>query len=108
MASKKIKRIGIFSFSIFQAVLGGLIGMVCGILYSFGGLLIDVLVTLGWVTTNETPGLSYGTALAFGALVGMPLIFSVAGFLLGIAEAVLYNLFAKWFGGIRLSFESAE
>jgi len=41
----------------------------------------------------------------FGALVGMPVIFATFGFILGLVEALLYNLFAKWFGGIELDFE---
>jgi hypothetical protein len=102
---EKIKKLGVFSLAKFQAVLGALIGLVLGILYAFGGLIIDTLVTIGWMTTNETPGLSYGTVLAFGALVGMPIIFSVAGFLLEFIEAVLYNFTAKWFGGLGLDIE---
>ena len=83
-----------------QTVVFGLLGLLAGILYSFGGLLIDTLVTIGWITSSETPGLSYGTILAFGALLGMPIIFAVVGFVVGIIGAILYNIFAKWFGGI--------
>lgn len=97
-----------FSFAKFQAFLGALIGLICGILYSFGGLIIDALVTMGWMTSTETPGLSYGSVLAFGALIGMPIIFSIAGYLLGIAEAILYNFSTKWFNGLKLDFEYKE
>lgn len=104
----KIKKIRVFSFAKFQAILGALVGLICGILYSFGGLIIDVFVTFGWMASTETSGLSYGTILAFGALIGMPVIFSIAGYLLGVVEAVLYNFSAKWFGGLRLDFEYKE
>ena len=91
MRATKLK---ILLFSFFQSLLLGLIGLCCGILYSFGGLLIDGLVSLGMASSEywSTPGLSYGSILAFGALVGMPLIFAAFGFLLGMVEAVLYNL----------------
>jgi hypothetical protein len=104
---RKIKKIGVLSFARFQAVLAGLIGLVCGTLYSFGGLIIDVLVSLAILSpiTMETPGLSYGTVLAFGALIGIPVIFMIAGFLLGIIEAILYNIFARWFGGLKIDVE---
>jgi len=104
---EKLKKIGVFSFAKFQAFLGALIGLICGILYSFGGLIIDVLVSMELLSSVDmsTPGLSYGTVLAFGALIGMPILFASAGFLLGLVEAVLYNLFARWFGGIRIGFE---
>ena len=99
---EKIKQVGIASFARFQALIGALIGLIFGIIYSFGGLIIDTLVSLGWVTTTETPGLSYGTILAFGALIGMPLIGLAGGFIVGIAGGIMYNLFAGKFGGISL------
>ena len=97
---KSFNKLNILSFAWLQAVLLGLVGGLCGILYSFGGLIIDSLVSLGWVTTAETPGLSYGTILAFGALIGMPIIFALLGYLLGLMEAFLYNLIGGFFGGV--------
>lgn len=103
----KLKTMNVYSFAKFQTVLAALIGLLAGILYSFGGLAIDSLVSLGWLspTSASTPGLSVGTMLAFGVLVGMPVIFAAFGFILGIIEAFLYNLFTKRFGGIELEFE---
>jgi hypothetical protein len=101
---KKSKKIKVLKFAIFQLYIGALIGLLAGIIYSFGGLIIDTLVSLGLVYTSETPGLSYGTILAFGALIGMPLIFAIFGFVLGIIGAIMYNLTARWFGGIYLDF----
>ncbi len=57
---------------------GAALGLVAGVLYAFGGLVIDLL----------TVGLNAGTALAFMALVGMPLLFGAVGFLLGGLVAV--------------------
>jgi len=67
----------------FSGVLGLLLGLCAGILYAFGGLLIDVGVSLGWLAaeTMGTPGLSIGTLYAFGALIGMPFIFAIAAWL---------------------------
>lgn len=47
------------------------LGLFCGVLYAFGGLVVDLL----------TVGLNRGTALAFMALVGMPALFGAAGFI---------------------------
>jgi len=103
--SKKIK---VMSFAIFQGFLGALLGLIAGIIYSFGGLLIDTFVTIGWITSSETPGLSSGTLLAFGALIGMPIIGTVAGLFLGIIEALLFNLVAGWFGGLDIDFKKSD
>ncbi len=103
---KHLKRIKIFQFALFQSILMGLIGILCGILYSFGGLLIDALVSLGILSPEmmSTQGLSFGTILAFGALIGMPVIFAIAGFLLGIVESFLYNTYTNWFGSLKIDF----
>lgn len=98
----KIKKLGVLSFAKLLAVMGALIGLVFGVLYSFGGLIVDAVVSLGWITTPETPGLSEGTFLAFGALVGMPLIGAICGFITGFMGAILYNLFAPMFGGMTI------
>ncbi len=55
------------------------LGMAAGVLYSVGGFFVDLL----------TIGLNWGTAMAFGALVGMPVIFGVFGFLVGALVALV-------------------
>lgn len=61
------------------------LGLAFGILYSFGGLVYDLL----------TIGLNLGSALAFMALVGMPVLFGTFGFILGILIAWV-GIFGKW------------
>jgi len=102
----KISKINILGLMKFQDILFTLMGLLAGIIYSFGGLLIDILVSLDWITTDDTPGLSFGTILAFGALIGMPLIGAVIGFIVGFFEALLYNLFAKLIGGFEINLKN--
>jgi len=101
----KVNKLGVFSFAKFQGIILGILGLIAGTAYSFGGLIFDTMVSMGWVSSNVTSGLSFGTVLAFGALLGMPVIFASFGFIAGIIEALLYNLFARWFGGFDLDFE---
>ena len=70
------------------------VGLIAGILYSFGGAIIDVLVSNGWITSASTPGVGWGTALAFLALIGMTSIFATFGLTAGAIGAFLYNLVA--------------
>ena len=72
------------------------IGIIAGTLYAFIGAIYDVL------TSNSV---NLGTALAFLALLGMPIIFGLVGFLTGAIGALIYNLVARWFGGIELEIE---
>jgi hypothetical protein len=68
-------------------------------------MVVDILESLDLINSEETSGLSFGTILAFGALIGMPIIGAVVGFLTGIVEAFLYNSFTQWFGGLHIHFE---
>ena len=100
-----MKKINVLKLIKFQTTMGAIIGLIAGILYSFGGLTIDVLVSSGLIISSETPGLSYGTILAFGALIGMPIIFATFGFILGLIEALLYNWFAKLLQKVEIDFK---
>ena len=92
----RLRRIGVLCLAKLQATMMAITGVIAGILYSFGGAIYD-LITTG--TMN------LGTALAFLALVGMPLMFAAAGFVAGAILAPLYNLVAARFGGIEADFE---
>lgn len=90
------KKLSVITVAKFQAVLAAYLGLFAGIIYSFGGLIYDLFTT----------GLNWGTLMAFGALIGMPLVFGALGAVLGVVEAILFNIFARWFGGIDIDFRS--
>lgn len=92
----KLKRIGILFLAKLQAIVMAIVGLVLGVLYSFGGFFYELF----------TQTLNTGTALAFLALIGMPLALSLAGFLAGAVEAILYNIFARLVGGIDADFST--
>ena len=48
-------------------------GFVLGLIYAVGGLIIDLF----------TMGLNAGTAMAFGAIIVLPILFGVFGIILG-------------------------
>ncbi|MGB0376521.1 MAG: hypothetical protein ACPGC5_04925 [Flavobacteriaceae bacterium] len=87
----------LFIWANFGGFIGLIIGLLCGILYSFGGLLIDIGVSLGWLSAQamETPGLSIGTLYAFGALIAMPVLFALSGWLAAGIAGGLFTLFKK-------------
>jgi hypothetical protein len=91
----KLKRVGVLFFAKLQAIVMACAGLIAGILYAFGGFFYELL----------TGTLNSGTALAFGALIGMPVTFAVFGFIAGAIGAFLYNLVARWFGGIEMDLE---
>lgn len=92
----KLKRIGILSLAKFQALIMAIIGLICGIVYSLGGFFYEL----------TSSSLNTGTALAFLALLGMPLLFAAVGYVAGIIEAILYNFYARRTGGIEVDIDT--
>ncbi len=92
----KLKRIGVVFLAKLLAISMGTIGLVAGIIYSFGGMIYDLF----------TIGLNAGTALAFLALFGMLVLFAAGGFITGAITAFIYNSIARWFGGIEIDINS--
>lgn len=74
--------LNVFEFAKLVSAGATVFGLVCGILYAFGGLIVDLM----------TIGFNPGTIMAFGALIGMPVLFGIFGFIDGVILAVLYNL----------------
>lgn len=93
-----MKQLHPLNFAKFQGLLFALLGILAGVVYAFGGFIIDAGVTFGWFTSEETPGLSSGTLLAFGALLGMPIIFYIIGLVTGFVQAVLFNIVERLLG----------
>ena len=85
-------QLNVLRFACFLSAICGVVGFLAGVLYSVGGLIVDIF----------TIGLNAGTALAFLALIGMPVIFAVCGTVAGIVVAVIYNVLPLWMrDGIR-------
>jgi hypothetical protein len=91
----QLKRLGVLFSAKLHAIVMAFVGLIAGILYAFGGAIYELL----------TGTLNSGTALAFLALIGMPISFAVVGFVAGAIGAFLYNLVARWTGGIEMDFD---
>ena len=84
---EKVNKIDIFLCAKLQGIIAGLIGLFCGVIYATIGTIIDL----------STIGLNAGTALAYLAIIGMPIFFAVFGYVTGLVSAALYNCCSKWF-----------
>lgn len=84
----------VLNYMKFCGMLGAIIGLIFGVFYSFGGLIIDSMVSVNLLSpaTWGTSGLGAGTLLAFGALIGMPALFAAGSVILGIVLAGGYNV----------------
>ncbi len=81
----KLQRIGVLFTAKLGALSMGVLGFITGVFYSFGGFFFELF----------TDSLNGGTALAFLALAGMPILFGILGFLAGGTVALIYNVTAR-------------
>jgi hypothetical protein len=93
-----VKSVGVLSFG---KILGGIYG-VLGLLFMPIFLLAGIMSTL-----TGGKGAAFGAAGALVMAVVFPILYGLLGFVAGAIGALLYNLFAKWLGGIELQLQPA-
>jgi uncharacterized membrane protein YGL010W len=98
--TKRLKRIAPLKF-----------GLVVGIIYGLIALIFIPFVVLGAVVSlmapsqpgSPGPGMSAGVLIVLGCLA--PIFYAVIGGLFGMLAAWVYNVVAKWTGGIEFEVE---
>lgn len=99
----KLKKIDPMSAAKIEGVMGVVLGLIIG--------LIAVIAGAGIRSMMGGYGYGYGygavsTGLGIGAIVVMPIIYGIMGFICGGVGAWLYNLIAGWIGGIEIDLEN--
>ena len=91
-------------------------GKMLGVLYACMGLIflpIFALAGLAGAFAQQTqqaqntggPPSALITAMMFGFGIFMPVFYGVFGFIFGVISAAIYNLIARWIGGIEVEVE---
>jgi hypothetical protein len=91
-------------------------GKVLGVLYGCMGLIFLPLFALAALAgafaqsaQHAQGGLEAPAALVGGMMLGfgimMPIFYAVFGFIFGVISAAIYNLIARWIGGIEVEVE---
>jgi predicted membrane protein len=92
---RTLRHLDSHSFAKLQSLVMAMAGVIAGLIYALSGFFMELL----------NNNLNSGTALAFLAIAGMPVLFATAGFLAGWLGAPLYNLLAARTGGIKVNFD---
>lgn len=85
---------------------------ICGIMYAIIGLIIGFFVsaialmgTMIGSAFNESVFPFFGIFFGIGAIIIFPIMYAIIGFVGGLICAAIYNLVARWIGGVELEFE---
>ncbi|MBS0630909.1 MAG: hypothetical protein JSS11_03275 [Verrucomicrobia bacterium] len=93
---RRIKRFAPLQLGLMLAVLYGL----CGLIFA---PIFVVVSTLGLKGTGQpATGLM---AAGLGVIVLLPVIYAAVGFVGGLLGALIYNMVARWVGGIEVEVE---
>jgi hypothetical protein len=94
-----IRRIGVLSLAKFMGGIYGAIGLIFGAIFS---LLALAGAAIGSAQADEPGAAVIGAVMGVGAVIVLPILYGVMGFVGGLIASFLYNLFASIFGGIEL------
>ena len=95
----ELKKIGVWSFTKISTIVGFIAGILSVI---FIAILIKLQsnITADQLAASGIPRLELTPSVALITLV----YYTAIGFIAGIVISLLYNLIAKWVGGIKLEF----
>lgn len=96
--TKRIQRIAPLQLAKILGILFGLLGLVF--------LPIFLLMALAGMAAPDEQ--KFGVAaMGIGFAIFFPILYAVMGFISGLLGAFLYNVVAKWVGGIEIDLEDA-
>ncbi|MGH8162941.1 MAG: hypothetical protein ACREP1_01250 [Rhodanobacteraceae bacterium] len=85
-------------------------GLVSGLIYAIFGLIagifwIPLAGMMALMPTARGPMMP-GAGIGIFAIVLFPILYFIGGFIFGIIFAALYNLVARWTGGVEMTLDS--
>ena len=106
MNKLRIRKLGVLSVAKIEAAILFVLSLLISIPY---GLILIIYGLVGGSAVGNSAGLAIGAGgVVIGLLimVGLPIMYSIMGFVGGAIAALLYNLFSNWVGGIEIEVES--
>lgn len=95
-----IKRIGVVKAGVIQACVMALFGLIAGLCMLLFGSFAGGL--MGAAGGDAGAGLGLGMIGGIGAVIFLPILYGVFGFIAGVIGAAVYNLVARFVGGLEL------
>ena len=92
-----VRRFGVLSVAKIMGVLYALIGLIVGAFIS-----LFALVGAAFLSSNSGMGGGASVLFGVGAIILLPILYGILGFVGGVITAALYNLLAGMIGGIEI------
>lgn len=95
---KEIKSFDVLSVGKIYAIVMAIIGFLAGIIIALVG---------SAASTFSRPGM-WGAGLGVLSIIILPIVYAILGFIFGIIGAAIYNLVAKWVGGVKIELKEPK
>tara|TARA_B100001971_G_C17772231_1_gene325513 strand:- start:206 stop:502 length:297 start_codon:yes stop_codon:yes gene_type:complete len=89
---QEVKKLGVLSVGKISALIGIFLGLLMGIV---------LMIATKFAPTAGVPEMPIAT-LGMSSIIVLPILYGLSYFVVGIIVAVVYNLFAKWVGGVKM------
>lgn len=96
-----IRRLGVMSVAKISAIIAAVVGLLAGFLF----FLVSLAGGAAGAMSENDPGMAWISGLGAMAIVVLPILYGVFGFIGGAIQAFVYNLAAKFVGGIKIETE---
>jgi hypothetical protein len=100
---KEIIKIRVWSMAKIWGLCAAILGLIIGIFVGF------IMFFVGSFLGTDNSFSNYlGPTLGIAGFILMPLFIGLFGFIFGAFLAFLYNVFASWFGGVKIEIKALE
>lgn len=100
----RLRHVNVVQLALVLAVLYALIGVIIGLVW---WLVVSPLMLAGMKSTMGGGAAGAGMLAGMGifAVIAFPIFYAIVGFIGGLLYAALYNLAARWTGGVEMTLE---
>ena len=100
---KEIYKIRVWPMAKIWGLSAAILGLIIGIFVGF------IMFFIGTFLGTDNSFSNYlGATLGIAGFIIMPIFIGLLGFTIGALLAFLYNVFASWFGGIKIELRDIE
>ena len=92
---KELKSVGVLSCGKISGIVYGFMGLILGSILSL--VVVLELMPVSLTHRGDFPDILVG----IGAIIFLPIVYAVSGFITGVIAAFIYNLAASFFGGLE-------
>jgi len=93
-----LKKLGVLSLGKVMGCIYGLFGLIFGAIFS----LVSVVGGVGMMASQQGGDETWAMFFGVGAIIILPLLYGVLGFLSGLLTALIYNVCAGFMGGLEV------